>query len=601
MSLAEEFFHRIHESRDLPFLITPEHTFRYSDLSYAITDVFLQLKSCNVGDRVMIVCSDELLASAAFLSCTFAGIVPVIVPSTIPATRLIAILKATDAVAVVTDGSQPWLQTEACTVVSMSRLKPASWLRRFRAERTKAPVVRLEESESELAYLLFTSGTTDEPAGIEITYGALRAQLVTLRRLFDFGPGDRIANSTPLAHTDGLVQGLLLTVYSGAALIRQGPLVLHAIDAWMNQIVGNGATHFITNPTVLRGLVKGTEHSDYFRSSNFRCVISSAATLSAEFWLEFEGRFSCNLFNIYGMTETVANATYAGNHPEMGAVGTIGKPIDCMARLRDLSTGELTKTGVGEIELSGNNICRSYWRNDERNKSSFTPDHWLKTGDLARWCEDGSLEFIGRVKTVIMTGGLTLSPDEVDEAMMRHSGIKESVTLGIPHDDFEEIAVTACVVSDVLSETVLLAHARASLEPLKVPKRVVCFESDLPRGLSGKPDLLMLRRLLLDTLDAEFVANKGGLALAEFDDSDPKATEKLYSQVICLAAGVFGTPQDQLTIKTSADDLEVWDSFNHLNLILEAESQFSVSLSTSTVLNIKSLAHLAGAILDARS
>jgi acyl carrier protein len=71
--------------------------------------------------------------------------------------------------------------------------------------------------------------------------------------------------------------------------------------------------------------------------------------------------------------------------------------------------------------------------------------------------------------------------------------------------------------------------------------------------------------------------------------------------VICLAAGVFGTPQDQLTVKTSADDLEVWDSFNHLNLILEAESQFSVSLSTSTVLNIKSLAHLADAILDARS
>ena len=55
MSLAEEFFYRIHESRDLPFLITPEHTFRYNDLSYGITDVFLQLKSCNVGDRVMIV------------------------------------------------------------------------------------------------------------------------------------------------------------------------------------------------------------------------------------------------------------------------------------------------------------------------------------------------------------------------------------------------------------------------------------------------------------------------------------------------------------------------------------------------------------------
>jgi acyl-coenzyme A synthetase/AMP-(fatty) acid ligase/acyl carrier protein len=601
VNLVEELFHRIRESRGLPFLITAEHTFSYSDLSYCITNLLPQLKSCNAGDRVLIVCSDDLLASAAFLACMSSGVVPVILPSTIPATRLNAIFKTTDAVAVITDGSQASLQDEPCTVVSMSRLKPVSWLRRFRASRARIPVVRVEESESKLAYLLFTSGTTDEPAGIEITYGALRAQLVTLRRLFDFGPGDRIANSTPLAHTDGLVQGLLLTVYSGAALIRQGPLVLHAIDAWMNQIVAAGATHFITNPTVLRRLVKGTEHSDYFRSSNFRCVISSAATLSAEFWLEFEGRFSCDLFNIYGMTETVANATYAGNHPEMGAVGTIGKPIDCSARLRDLSTGELTTTEIGEIELSGNNICRSYWRNDERNKTCFTPDQWLKSGDLARWREDGSLEFIGRVKAVIMSGGLTLSPDEVDEVMMRHSGIKESVTLGIPHDDFEEIAVTACVVSAVLSETELLEHARASLEPLKVPKRVICFESELPRGLSGKPDLVMLRRLILDMLDAEFVANKGRLELAEFDDSDPEAAENLYKGVMRLAARVFGIPKDELTIKTSADDLDVWDSFNHLNLILEAESQFSVSFSTSTVLNIKSLAHLADAIIDARS
>ncbi len=604
MTLLKRIAQSIEDSGNHAFLISGEKTYTYSDLKNAIESVSKRIKECMPGDRALLICSDELLASSAFLACMFHGIVPVILPPSVPSARFEAILKVTDASAVLVENSIFPPPMQMTSVIFLTPIPEATWKRTIKTKLGFAgqpePLVIRHTAESELAYLLFTSGTTDEPAGIEITYSALSAQLQTLERLFGFGQEDRIANPTPLAHTDGLVQGLLLAVYSGATLIRQGELSLHAIDEWMNKIVVNGATHFITNPTVLRRLMKGTEHSDYFTGLNFKAVISSAATLSAEFWGEFEQRFSCDLFNIYGMTETVANATYAGNHPEMGAIGSIGKPIDCQLRLRDIDTGEITETDAGEIELYGNNICRSYWRDTVRNQERFSSDGWLRTGDLARWRTDGSLDFIGRRTTVIMTGGLRLSPDEIDEVMMRHHSVKEAITIALPHEDFEEIAVTACVVDDSASESFLMEHARANLEPLKVPKRLVLFEKELPRGLSGKPNLALLRE------QVDTALQKGPSLTAAANNADNLAgsavleRDELNGAVLQVASRVFNLPQERLSMDTAAGQLEVWDSFNHLNLIVETEAFFEISFSTSAVLNIKSLDDLSNAVADAR-
>jgi len=604
VNLLERIAQSIENSGNHPFLISTQNTYTYSDLKNAIERVLEQIKQCAAGDRAVLVFSDELLASSAFLACMFNGIVPVILPSNVPSARLEAILKVTDASAVLVENSISLPPIKTASVIVMMPPPKATLTQLIKTKltfaRRREPLFVRHTNENNLAYLLFTSGTTDEPAGIEITYSALSAQLQTLERLFGFGQEDRIANPTPLAHTDGLVQGLLLAVFSGATLIRQGELSLYALDDWMNKIVVNGATHFITNPTVLRRLVKGTEYSDYFTSPKFKAVLSSAATLSAEFWAEFEGRFSCDLFNIYGMTETVANATYAGDHPEMGAVGTIGKPIDCQLRLRDVETGEITDTSVGEIELYGNNICRSYWRDTTRNQERFSSDGWLKTGDLARWRMDGSLDFVGRRKTVIMTGGLTLSPDEIDEVMMRHHSVKDAITIALPHEDFEEIAVTACVVDDTADEWVLMEYARANLEALKVPKRLVLFDEELPRGLSGKPNLALLREQIITALQKVRSSTVAANVTGDSDGSSKHQQNELNKTVLQVASRVFNLPEDQLSMDTSAGDLDVWDSFNHLNLIVETEAFFDVSFSTSAVLNIKSLDDLSKAVADAR-
>ena len=535
--------------------------------------------------RVVILCQNETLAAACFLAALLKGAVPVMLHAGTPTERASGIVEITQCVALLSDNSDVICGGLCAHIpVQLARAPRLNLRPLWKRGTAKRLLINPNTDANTLAYLLFTSGTTSAPAGVEITHRALHAHLKTLARLFDYGPTDTIANPTPLAHTDGLVHGLLVSVFTGATLLRQGDFHIEAIDRWMNLLAEYGATHFITNPTVLRLLMKSAPHDDYFSLPAFRAVISSAATLHDEVWKSFVHRFKCTLYNLYGMTETVANATYAGDHPEMGAIGTIGKPIDCIARLRDTDTQTLVETGVGEIELSGDNICRGYWRNTDRTRESFTGDGWFKTGDLAEWSQDGSLIFRGRAKTVILSGGLTIVPEEIDEALLRHPDVLEAVTVGVPREEFEEIAVTGVVLRTGANTSVeqLFAHARAHLEPMKVPKRIQIVTDAIPRGPSGKPDFVAVRRLLAD---------------APVESSAPNTC---LDSVLNVAARVFHVEVSTLNANTGASDLAVWDSFNHITLMVEAERTFGVSLPTTAIVNIKNLGDLVRAIEDAR-
>jgi long-chain acyl-CoA synthetase len=619
MNLLATLSARLEQGGRQPFLITGSKRYRYTDLKRTMLRAQPLIKSLGQGARVIVACDDELVASAAFLISLLGGLVPVMLPTGVKLERIQSIITSTNASLVISDNEKQNLEALGCPVAVLkfsaaTVTSPFGWFssRRplnaslgGREDRAVSSTHCWVEGDA-LAYILFTSGTTSSPSGVEITRAALQAQLQTLCRLFGYGPGDCIANPTPLAHTDGLVQGLLLAVYSGASLLRQGPFKAHDIDAWMNLLAANGATHFITNPTVLRLLRKSAPHADYFSAPGFRAVISSAATLSESFWLEFEQHFSCQLFNLYGMTETVANATYAGRHPEMGAIGSIGKPVDCVLRLRSPESGAITESGIGEIELQGDNICRRYWRDPDRDALAFTSDGWLKTGDLAQWRPDGSLDFVGRAKSIILTGGLTLSPDEIDEAILSHPQVQESVTVGLPHDEFEEIAVTAVVLKPVSGNRAdaeeLMSLARAKLEPLKVPKHIICFAGGLPRGPSGKPDLTTLRRQIQERLGGQGAsAELSSGSCVPNPNVSPCLEPTLQQQVIALAAQVFNVAPEELSESTQAGVLTVWDSFNHMTLIVEVERHFGVSLSTPAIVNIKTLADLAQEVANAGS
>jgi acyl-CoA synthetase (AMP-forming)/AMP-acid ligase II/acyl carrier protein len=596
-SFAQTVWRQIGQRSRYVFLQQRDASFSYRQLADAIRHwcaVFDAHSVPDTGSRVVIVYEDELTSAALFLAALLDGKVPVMLNPDSRLERIAAVCRVTEpALAVVKAPKlRAALQSQGFATVGASEeggVRKTTLLGRLRRPGrdqapSRAPALRADAAD--LAYLLFTSGTTGQPSGVEITHGALQAHMATLTRLFQYNSGSCIANSTPLSHTDGLTQGLLLAAGNGARLLRPGRFSLDDLEGWLDQFARHGATHLITNPTVIALIQQFAAHSDYFSHDGFKAVISSAAILHDELWRAFERRFQCRLFNLYGMTETVANATYAGDHPEMGAHGTIGLPIDCEARVVDPADGVTPTDGVGELQLRGDNICCGYWRNPERSRRAFLAGGWFRTGDLVRRYPDGSLVFVGRLKSMINAGGLTIVPEEIDEALLCHPAVSEAVTVGLPHAEFEEIPVSAVVLDREIAPELLLAHAREHLEPLKVPRHIVAVER-IPRGDAGKPDLARVKARLQQRLQ-------------EHEAERSPGTQKAVSidEVIQLAARVFNVEADSLSSRSAPGTLQAWDSFNHLTLMLEAEAAFGRAIPTAKIAAIRSLQALHEAIVD---
>lgn len=564
------------------------------------------------GDRLLIVSGNEAAAASAFLAGLLDGLVPVMLsPDSKPA-RLRAIFRSVEPRVVVADrgladslaipeqaGLRVVTVPPSLRLEHQGRGMTAAWRgasRLFRSEPAdsgldlpaagREPLLPVDDDAT--AYILFTSGTTSAPSGVRISRKALLAQLQTLTRLFAYTDASRIFNATPLAHTDGLVQGPLLAAACGATLLRPGPFALSELEDWLDRISAWGATHFITNPTVLALISRFARHEDYFDDGRFFGVLSSASTLRPELWHSFEQRFHCAVFNLYGMTETVANAVYAGRHPEMGPVGSIGLPVDCEARLVEIrSDGSCGESSLeGELQIRGENVFQGYWKDPERTAATLIGEGWMRTGDLARRRENGGLDIVGRLKTLINMGGQSILPEEIDEVLARHPAVLDVATVGLEDPDFEEVAVSAVVLERAAGESELAEHCRRHLEPLKVPKRIFAV-NEIPRGDAGKPRADALRDLLRARLEDSTNTNtKTGDAGAE-----------IQADAVCaMAADVFRVPAADLDLDSSPATVEGWDSFNQLNLMIEAEHRFAIRIPAAQVASIRTLGDLLRAI-----
>jgi long-chain acyl-CoA synthetase len=261
----------------------------------------------------------------------------------------------------------------------------------------------------------------------------------------------------------------------------------------------------------------------------------------------------------------------------MGAFDTIGKPVDSESRLGSGSS----ESGIGELQVRGDNVFSGYWQNAERTHQLFTDDGWMRTGDLAEMCPDGSYRIRGRVKTIINCGGILIRPEELDEVMIQHPAVVESATVGMPDDTFEEAPVTAVVLDTPADEASLTAHARAGLEPLKVPKRIVVLSS-IPRGDAGKPNYVRLKSAIEAAIGNQ--------------TADEIALEDKASTVLNVVSRVFRIDPAELPPNATPDDVPGWDSFTHIAMILAIEEKFNFRIPVSRATGLRSLDKVASLV-----
>jgi long-chain acyl-CoA synthetase len=347
-----------------------------------------------------------------------------------------------------------------------------------------APVEEVTDRSSEdTAVILYTSGTTGQPKGAELTHGNLISNTETSRAdIARARPEDVIFGGLPLFHVFGQTVALNVAVASGACLT-----LLPRFDAAhaLRIIAGHHVTIFEGVPTMYVALLHQPDRADY-DVSTLRMCISGGAALPVEVLRGFEDAFGCAVLEGYGLSETSPVASF--NHPgKERKPGSIGTPISGVRmRVVDNSGHDVPQGEVGEIVISGPNVMRGYWGRPEATADAIR-DGWFHTGDLARVDEDGYFYIVDRKKDMIIRGGYNVYPREIEEVLYEHPAVAEAAVIGLSHTALGEEVGAAVVLKPgaTASADELRDYVKGQVAAYKYPRHVWIADA-LPKGPTGK-------------------------------------------------------------------------------------------------------------------
>lgn len=349
-------------------------------------------------------------------------------------------------------------------------------------------------NQSDLAALLYTSGTTGRSKGAMLTRANLATNAIALAQAWRFAEQDVLLHALPIFHVHGLFVAINTVLAAGSSML------------FLPKFAADEVVRLLPEATVMMGVptfyTRLLQHPAFTHeaATNIRLFVSGSAPLLAEAHREFRTRTGHAILERYGMSETLMNTSnpYDGER----IAGSVGPALSGVeVRIADPESGApLPEAGtVGMIEVRGPNVFRGYWRMPDKTAAEFRKDGFFITGDVGRLDRRGYLFIVGRAKDLIISGGYNVYPVEVETELDALAGVAESAVIGLPHPDFGE-GVTAVVVprpGTALDENVLRTALEQRLAKYKLPKRIV-FVSEMPRNAMGKVQKAELRARYAD-------------------------------------------------------------------------------------------------------
>ncbi|MEJ8856766.1 AMP-binding protein [Variovorax robiniae] len=349
-----------------------------------------------------------------------------------------------------------------------------------------------------VALLMYTSGTTGQPKGVMLTQANLAANAHAISREHALVASDRVLAVLPLYHINAFAVTMLAPLAHGGSLAM--PARFSAGRFW-EQVASTRCTWINVVPTMISYLLEGAVPSRT-QTDPIRFCRSASAALPPEHHRTFESMFGIGIVETMGLTETAAPSFSNPMAPEQRKLGSVGRASGCEARVIDAALHEVPDGNTGELAIRGPNVMRGYYKNEQATRDSFTPDGWLRTGDLGHRDADGFFFVTGRIKELIIKGGENIAPREIDEALLQHPAVREAAAVGVPDKHYGQ-QIGVCVVlreGHAVDEDALRTFCETTLGRFKTPAyfRIV---DDLPRGPSGKVQRLKLAPLF-DTAKA---------------------------------------------------------------------------------------------------
>ncbi|RNI25493.1 long-chain fatty acid--CoA ligase [Flexivirga caeni] len=346
------------------------------------------------------------------------------------------------------------------------------------------PLPLVERDESDLAVILYTSGTTGRPKGAELTHANMRKNADLFSQEFlKLTPGDVVMGCLPFFHTFGQTNSLNSAIFAGATLTLiarfDGAKALDVIER-------DKVTAFIGVPTMYAAMLAAGREKDTDTSS-LRLCCSGGAAMPVELLRGFEERFGCVIIEGYGLSETSPVASF--NPPDgVRKIGSIGLPVTGVEmRAVDDDGKEVPQGEPGEIAIRGHNVMKGYHNLPEATAEVLSPDGWFLTGDVATVDEDGYFFIVDRKKSLIIRGGYNVYPREIEEVIYAHPDVFQAAVIGIPDDNLgEEVgAAVELNAGASVTEEELRAFVRDRVAAYKYPRKI-WFVEELPKGPTGK-------------------------------------------------------------------------------------------------------------------
>jgi len=339
------------------------------------------------------------------------------------------------------------------------------------------------------AVILYTSGTTGNPKGVELTQRNVISNTVAGR-----GNDAIVEQETnvqlailPLAHAFGLT-------VSNMGYLSGTQFIMHPrfdTGAVLSAIERHHVNAFAGVPAMFVALLY-TPDADKYDTSSLRYCVSGSAPLPLAVLEGFQKKFGCQILEGYGLSE--ATTVLTGHNLNMPVKpGSVGKPVAGVElRIVDEDDRDVPVGEVGEIIARGPNIMKGYYNMPEATATTLR-NGWLHTGDMGKFDEDGYLSIVERKKDLIIRGGFNIYPRDVEEVLNSHPAVIESAVIGVPSERMgEEVKAFVVKRGEVDAET-LKAYCREKLANYKTPGEIE-FVDLLPRNGVGKIDKKELRK-----------------------------------------------------------------------------------------------------------
>ena len=364
------------------------------------------------------------------------------------------------------------------------------------------------------ALIVYTSGTTGLPKGIVLTVANLLFDADAITEWHHFGTNDRLMCVLPIHHVNGMVVTLITPFYCKGSIVLNRKFKM---ATFWRRLHEEEVTCVSVVPTLLEFLLDANEDVTAYNLSHFGGCICGAGPLLKETAIRFEDRFGFPIRHGYGLSETTCYSCFLPNDLSYDEhrhwlrdyeFPSIGVPLyhNTMAIL-DQDGQPLPEMSRGEICIRGGTVCAGYFKQDDANEAAFKWG-WFRSGDEGFYARDNRgrpFFFIsGRLKELIIRGGINISPLEIDDALKSHPLVQFSMAVPFEHRYYGEEIAAYVVPRDGTSpptEMDLFEHCRRLLPFFKCPK-VIIFGQEVPYTSTGKPKRLELKTRLASTLAA---------------------------------------------------------------------------------------------------